>query len=162
MDRWEYLISKEYLLRHHIAEYFLSDVSFIIDVGAYKRTIGGAYPYNVIPIDPLKTMVDSYHGTVSAWVNEHGDLLDDNFGVMALGLEIEGEKDEWDSFFKIVEESKITIIEHSIEHQPSVDQFELIMKNTKKTLVASIDMKFCHVDTPGFIPHSTRRLVVLQ
>ena len=39
MDRWEYLISKEYMIRHHICEYYLSDVDTVIDVGAYKKIL---------------------------------------------------------------------------------------------------------------------------
>lgn len=162
MDRWEYLVTKEYLLRHHIAEYFLSDVDFTIDVGAYKRTLYGAYPYNVIAIDPLKTMVDSYHGTVAEWFTEYSDILNDNYGVMALGLEIEGEEKEWNAFISLIEGSRIAILEHSIEHEPSIAQFNQIMSTTKKELITLMDIEFCNVQTSGFVPHKKRRLVVLE
>lgn len=162
MDRWEYLVSREYKIRHHIAEYYFYDVDSIIDIGAYKFTIGGAYPYNVIPIDPLKTMFDSYHGTVSQWLNEHGDILTNNFGVMALGLEIEGGEDEWNAFKTLIGDSKIAILEHSIEHAPSVWQFEEIMKTTNKKLVTVIDFEFCSVPTPGFVNHTKRKMAILE
>ena len=162
MDRWEYLISKEYRLRHHIAEYFFDGVEHIIDVGAYKFTIGGAYPYNVIPIDPLQTMFESYHGTVAQWVNEYGDLLTDNFGVMALGLEIEGGDDEWCAFETLVEKSKVAIIEHSIDHEPSVNQINKILSSTNKTVTVSIQLEFSKFETPGFPHHPKRQMFVLQ
>jgi hypothetical protein len=159
MDRWEYLVSKEYKLRHHICKYFLTDMDLTIDVGAYKYTIEDL---NIIPIDPLKSMGDSYHGTVYEWYKEYADMLNENFGVMALGLEIEGDKNEWNCFFDLIERSKIAIIEHSIEHEPSVIQFNKIINSTTKELVAIVEFEFRNVDTPGFVPHSKRKLVILE
>ena len=160
MDRWEYLISKEYKIRHHICEYYFQDVDSIIDVGAYKYSI----PWkNVIAIDPLCSIDDnSFHGTVSQWLKEPFYGMLENCGVMALGLEIEGDIDEWKSFISLIEASKIAIIEHSIEHEPSVKQFNEIMKITKKRLTSVINLEFCQVDTPCFIPHSKRKLIILE
>lgn len=163
MDRWEYLVTKEYMLRHHICEYYLDHtLDFVIDIGAYKKTIKSNDW--IIPIDPLKSIADSYHGTVAQWVGEHGDILKNhNYGVMALGLEIEGEDDsEWNSLLFLIEDSKTAIIEHSIEHEPSVYQFNTIMKTTYKRLTTLIDFEFCTVPTPGFINHTKRRLAVLE
>lgn len=164
MDRWEYLISYEYKSRHHIAEYYLNNLDFVIDVGVYKMTIGGAYPYNVIPIDPLKTMFDSYHGTVAEWLHEHGDLLQNNtnFGVLALGLEIEGGDKEFAAFKTLVDKSKILILEHSIEHEPSVNQVNEILSYTNKDIVVSMQLEFNKLETPGFPQHLKRRMIVLQ
>lgn len=163
MDRWEYLVTKEYMLRHHICEYYLDhNLDFVLDIGAYKNTIKSNDW--IIPIDPLKTIPDSYHGTVAEWVNEHGDLLkNNNYGVMALGLEIEGENEsEWNAFSQLIEGAKTAIIEHSIEHMPSVWQFDEIMATTKKKLVTLVSFEFCNVPTPGFVNHSKRRLAVLE
>jgi hypothetical protein len=162
MDRWEYLVSKEYRLRHHICEYYLDyNLNFIIDIGAYKNTLKSNDW--IIPIDPLKSIPDSYHGSVAEWVNEHNDLLkDDNYGVMALGLEIEGDENQWNSFYSLIEGSKVAIIEHSIEHEPSVKQFNLVMETTSKKLVTLMDFEFCDMQTPGFVPHKKRRLAVLE
>lgn len=161
MDRWEYLVSKEYKLRHHICEYFLDhDLNFVIDIGAYKTTISSNDW--VIPIDPLRSIPNSYHGSVAEWLSEHGDLLkDDNYGVMALGLEIEGDEKEWNAFYKIIDNSKIAIIEHSIEHHPSVYQFNKTMGLTSKKIITKIDFEFCDIHTSGFVPHKKRKLVVL-
>lgn len=163
MNRWEYLISKEYRLRHHICEYYLDyTLEFVIDIGAYKETISSNDW--VIPIDPLKTIKDSYHGTVAQWANEHGDLLiKENYGVMALGLEIEGEDHkEWEAFSRIIDGAKVAIIEHSIEHAPSVQQFNMIMQTTNKRVTTLINFDFCDIDTPGFVPHTKRQLAVLE
>lgn len=159
MDRWEYLISKEYKLRHHICEYYLNNVDAIIDIGAYKYTLPWS---NVFAIDPLASIDGSFHGTVSEWMQQPFCFSLNNCGVMALGLEITGGEEEWKAFQYLIESSKIAIIEHSVEHTPSVWQFEEIMRTTKKNLITLIDFELCHVETPGFIPHSKRRLVVLE
>lgn len=159
MDRWEYLVSKEYRLRHHICEYFLDNVDGVIDVGAYKYTL----PWdNVVAIDPLKTMEDSFHGTIREWIEQPYYFDITNCGVMALGLEIEGGEDEWNAFSNIVEYSKIAIIEHSIDHSPSVYQFNKIMLSTNKKIITTIELEFCDMQTPGFVPHKKRKLTVLE
>ena len=162
MDRWEYLVSKEYKLRHHICEYYLDHgLDFVIDIGAYKSSIQSNDW--VIPIDPLKTIPDSYHGTVKQWMNENSDLLDNKtYGVMALGLEIEGDEYEWDSFISLVEKSKVAIIEHSITHLPSVTQFNKVLENTNKRITTLIDFEFCDIQTAGFVPHAKRKLAILE
>lgn len=162
MDRWEYLVTKEYKLRHHICEYFLDHtLDFVIDVGAYKATIESNDW--VIPIDPLKSMPDSYHGTIKEWVNEHSDLLNkENYGVMALGLEIEGEESEWNSFLNLIESCKTAIIEFSKDHQPSVQQAQYILDNTSKEIMMEIDIAFPNVETVGFKPHANRKLIILK
>ena len=162
MDRWEYLVSKEYKLRHHICEYYLDHtLDFVIDIGAYKASIKSNDW--VIPIDPLKTITGSYHGTVKEWVSEHSDLLNNNnYGVMALGLEIEGDESEWNSFLTLVRGAKIVIIEHSIEHGPSILQFSEIIGTTDKKITTTMDFEFCDMQTPGFVPHTKRRLAILE
>lgn len=159
MDRWEYLVTKEYKLRHHICKYYFDNMDYIIDIGAYKHTIDGS---NVIAIDPLKSISNSYHDSVGQWLYEHGDLLTDNCGVMALGLEIEGEESEWDAFTTLIDRSRIAIIEHSVEHEPSIQQFGKIMSTTKKELITLMEFEFCSTESPGFRPHTRRRLVVLE
>ena len=159
MDRWEYLVTKEYKLRHYISKYFLDDVDAIIDVGAYKTRIDWD---NVIAIDPLMTMDDSYHGTVSQWVKEPFYFKIENCGVMALGLEIEGDENEWNTFIALMEECKTAIIEFSKDHQPSVQQAQYILDNTSKEIKMEIDIAFPEVETAGFKPHANRKLIILK
>ena len=162
MDRWEYLLTKEYRIRQHICEYFVGDLQYVLDVGVYKTTLYGAYPYGVVPIDPLKTMVDSYHGTVAEWLDEHGDLLNVDYGVIGLGLDIEGGKKEFDAFFSLRQGAKIAIIEFSKDHQPSVEQANYILEHINKPIKMEMDIKFPDVESSGFKPHANRKLIIFE
>lgn len=161
-DKWEYLITKEYKLRQHICEYFVSHLNLILDVGAYKTSLFHSGHPGIIPIDPLKTMVESYHGTVGDWVKEHGDLLYQDYAVIGLGLEIEGDEDEFYTFFNLVEGSKIAIIEFSKDHQPSVQQVSYILKHSSKSIKMEMDIQFPNVEVSGFKPHANRKLIILE
>jgi hypothetical protein len=161
MDRWEYLISKEYMIRHHICEYYFGDVDTVIDVGAYKQSLINVK--RVVQIDPLGSMPESFHGTVKEWCNKQGEFFDiSECGVMALGLEIEGDDGEWNCFSSLVEQSKVAIIEHSVTHAPSVLQFNKILDTTEKRVTTMIDFEFCDMQTEGFIPHGKRKLAILE
>lgn len=162
MEKWEYLVSQEYKLRHHICEYFLGgDLDAIIDVGAYKNTI--KTDNKLIAIDPLKSILGAFHGSVQDWFNSDvGDLKLTNCGIMAMGLEIEGGESEWACFKAMVDSAKVVIIEHSIDHEPSVLQADAILETTDKRVTVAIHFAFCDLDLPGFVPHSKRRLIVLE
>lgn len=160
MDRWEYLLTRQYKIRHYICEYYLKDVIGVIDVGAYKHTIDWD---NVIAIDPLGSMEKSYHGTVAEWVKEPYFFNIEDCGVVALGLEIEGsDESEWNAFVSLAEKCKVLILEHSIDHIPSVEQVEMIMSLVNKQLITVMHFEICDVETPGFTPHNKRRLIVLE
>jgi hypothetical protein len=162
MDRWEYLVSKEYMLRHHICEYFFGDdLDAVIDVGAYKNTI--KTHNRLIAIDPLKSIPGAFHGSVQDWFEGGvGDLKLTNCGIMAMGLEIEGGESEWACFKAMVDSARVVIIEHSIEHVMSVLQANDILESTDKKVTVTINFEFCDLDLPGFVPHTKRRLIVLE
>lgn len=161
MDRWEYLVSREYMIRHHICEYYFGDVATVIDVGAYKRSLNNVR--SIVQIDPLATMPHSFHGTVKEWCDKQNGAFDiAECGVMALGLEIEGEGGEWSCFLDLIEQSKVAIIEHSVEHKPSVVQFNSIIDTTSKRVTSVIEFEFCSIETHGFASHPKRKLAVLE
>jgi hypothetical protein len=149
------------MIRHHICEYYFGDVDTVIDVGAYKQSLINVK--RVVQIDPLGSMTESFHGTVKEWCNKQGEFFDiSECGVMALGLEIEGDDGEWNCFSSLVKQSKVAIIEHSVTHAPSVLQFNKILDTTEKRVTTMIDFEFCDMQTEGFIPHGKRKLAILE
>jgi hypothetical protein len=133
----------------------------VIDVGAYKNTI--KTHNRLIAIDPLKSITGAFHGSVQDWFEGGvGDLKLTNCGIMAMGLEIEGEEPEWACFKAMVDSARVVIIEHSVEHEPSVLQASAILESTDKKVTVAMDFEFCDLDLPGFVPHTKRRLVVLE
>lgn len=158
MDRWEYLVSKEFQLRQHICRYFFDEVDYVIDVGAYRKTFDGE---NVIAIDPLKTMENSFHCTLHEWYeNNKVDLK--NYAVVVMGLHIEGEEKEFDTLIKILNGCKIAMIEYPIDHYPSINQFEKILNLTKLNSIIKIEFLFPEVITPGFKPFLKRTMHILK
>jgi hypothetical protein len=62
----------------------------------------------------------------------------------------------------MVDSARVVIIEHSVEHEPSVLQASAILESTDKKVTVAMDFEFCDLDLPGFVPHTKRRLVVLE
>lgn len=160
MDRWEYLITKEYCLRHHIVEYFIKDYSTVIDVGTYKKTLN--FSGTLYSIDPLKSLPNTYHGTIGEWYLEYGKIIsNNNYAVVVLGLDIEGNQNELDTLITLILNSKLTVLEFASEFSNSVNQFHNIMHTAQKKIGHCIDIKFPHVDTPGFVPYNSRKIYTL-
>lgn len=160
MDRWEYLITEEYSVRHHIAEYYLRDLPFVIDIGAYKKSI--KTKGRVAIIDPLCTISKSYHGTIKAWKDANPIPDDQEFGIMFLGLEINGGMDEFYAVKDLFIRSKRAVIEYSVLHGPSCADFVNLTDLVQKEIKLDMDYKVGAVDTNGYPPHNQRRLVVFE
>ena len=157
MDRWEYLVSKEFQLRQYICEYYLDNVDYVFDIGAYRKTFNRK---GVIAIDPLKTMDDSFHGTLKEWCLQNS--IPSNFSVIVMGLHFEGDEDEIQYLIDLIKQAEVVVIEYPIEHQPSVNQFMHIVKECSLKPNTTVDLTFPEVQTPGFAPYVKRKLVVLE
>lgn len=161
MDRWEYLVTKDYLVRHHIAEYFVRDSDAVVEIGTYKRKLNINKP--LYSIDPLKTIEDSFHGTIYDWFNTNSNILENvDYAVVALGLDIEGSDLEMQSAINLIKNSKVSVIEFAINHQNSCQQFDIILENCGKKVSHKMEMRFPDVNTDGFPPFPNRNLFVLK
>jgi hypothetical protein len=157
MNRWEYLVSKEFQLRQYICEYYLDDVDYVFDIGAYKKTFSRE---GVIALDPLKTMPDSFHGTLSEWCL--GNDIPNNFAVVVMGLHIEGDDVEMQTLINLIKKANVVLIEYPINHKPSVDQFDRILEECNLKSNTIVDLTFPDPQTEGYVPYLNRRLTVLE
>lgn len=161
MNRWEYLTTKEFSIRHHIAEYFIKDCDMAIDVGSYKKTLN--FSGNLYSIDPLKTIDDSFHGTISEWYAINYNNLTNNYGVVCLGLDINGSQKEFEILYELIKKSKVTVIEFAIEYIESINQFKAIQETvSNKKISHKFDVEYPMIKTEGFKPFTKRRLIVLS
>lgn len=157
MNRWEYLVTKEFQLRQYVCEYYFDDAEYIIDVGAYRKTFNRK---NVIAIDPLETMEDSFHGSLKQWYDSNE--LPSDYVVVVMGLHIEGDDEELNTLIDLIKKSKRAIIEYPIDHQPSVDQFNFIIQQTNFKCGTVVDFSFPEMETLGFKPFLNRKLTILE
>lgn len=149
MDRWEYLITPEYSIRHRVAEYFVENFDLVIDIGTYKKQLN--INSKLHSIDPLKTLPNTFHGTVFEWFKKYNqELINTDYAVVILGCHIEGDDNEISTVIDLIYNSKISVVEFSINHYPGVDQFNTILLKSRKKIVHQIDFTFPSVGTPGF------------
>lgn len=161
MDRWEYLYTKSYSIRHHVAEYYLDDIDVVIDIGTYRKKI--KTNKKLYCIDPLKTLEDTFHGSISDWYSAHlSELHDKKIATVILGLHIEGEEKEFDCVVNLIKKSSVVVIEFSKQHTPSQHQFDTILSRTGLVVENEINFKMPVVETPGHPPFQDRTLYTLK
>lgn len=161
MDRWEYLHTKTYAVRHHVAEYYLDDVDVVVDVGTYKRKLETVATLHCV--DPLRTFPDTFHGTVSEWCAKHGGELDGKrVATVVLGLHVEGGEVEFGALVKLLKRSSVVVVEFPKQHRPSQEQFDRILVETGLVVGNEIVFKMRKVDTVGHPPFAERTLYTLS
>lgn len=161
MDRWEYLVSEPYTLRHLIASYAVRSMPYVVDIGSYK--IKPSVNGKLFCIDPLKTMVDSYHGTVKQWMDQnYYQIKDFTYGVVILGLDIEGGEEEFNAILDLIKNSSVTVLDVPIDHQPSVQQCDIILARCNKKVETEADFRYPELNLPGFPSFRNRKLYILK
>lgn len=150
VDRWEYLVTYPYTVRHSIAEYFVQGYDTVIDVGVYKHKIGGA-----VCIDPLGT-VDGFYGTASQWLSEN--TLPDKYAVVLLGCAIEGDQQEWEAVRHIVGGASLLVLEWAIDYRSPFGDPSLLMVGFNNIFHSQYVLP--DMDTPGFPVYNKRIMMV--
>jgi hypothetical protein len=150
VDRWEYLVTYPYTVRHQIAEHFVQDYDTVIDVGVYKHKIDGA-----ICIDPLGT-VDGFYGTASQWLAVN--TLPNRYAVILLGCAIEGDQQEWEAVRQIVSSSSLVVLEWATDYVSPFGDPSLLMVGFNTIFHAQYVLP--DVDTPGFPVYNKRIMIV--
>lgn len=161
MDRWEYLHTKSYSIRHHIAEYYLDDIDVVIDIGTYRKKI--KTDKKLYCIDPLKTFEDTFHGSILDWYLAHSnELYNKKIATVILGLDIEGEEKEFDCVVDLIKKSSVVVIEFSKQHTLAQRQFDTILSRTGLVVENEINFKMPVVETLGHPPFQDRTLYTLK
>lgn len=151
MNRWEYLVTPPYRVRHAIAEHFCADLPLVIDIGAYRTPL--RLPY-VISIDPLGTIDGAEHCTVGQWVAKHTTRP---AGVVLLGADLNG-PGELDAAAELVAAAKVAVIEAAVDHPLGIGQLQQL--SAGRPVVCDMTFTIAAVDADGYSPFPVRRLVV--
>jgi hypothetical protein len=160
MDRWEYLITKEYSVRHSIAEHYIDGLDEVIDIGTYKRKLN--FSGRLHSIDLLKTFDDTFHGTAAEWKNIYFNQISERFGVVILGFHIEGGSSEIQAVIDLINRAEVAVIDIPMQHQPSVEQFKLVTDQLNKKYHTSINLLLPEMDTPGFPSYNVRNIYIFK
>jgi len=153
MNRWEYLLTPAYRLRHAIAAHLVADCQTVVDVGAYRLPL----PVSQVlySIDPLATIPDAHHCTVSEFWAHHGDLA--GFGLVMLGLDMTGGASEMHALRAMMDAASVTVLEWATSYGPSAGQAAWLM--AERTLDVDMTLRLPEVCCDGYPARRERRLV---
>ena len=159
MKRWEYLLSEQYDIRKVIAWHYLKNCDVCIDIGAYGKPI--PYIKNIHSIDPLATMSDSFHGTISQWIEEFLPKLSGTIGVALLGFDIEGDG-EYEKLLSLLKISSTIVLEYAVDFGPSNQQSKDLLERIPHKVETVINLELPNVETEGFPTYSKRKIIILK
>lgn len=136
MSRWNYLSSSSFLVRQIIAAHYLKDLPIIIEIGGWKNPIRSflTHPYEqTINIDPLienreEEKIFDYQEDYRNF--EFGPYIRKSYGLVCLGFELPCSL----KLIHLCNKAEKLIIEYPSNHDPSIDQFELLRPYLKLKL----------------------------
>jgi len=155
MDRWEYLTTPVYQVRHAIAAHFVQKCAAVVDVGAYRVPLN--VPGTLYSVDPLATIDGAHHCTVSEFWRRHNDLR--GFGLVVLGLDITGDG-EIETIRAMMNAASVTVLEWSATHPLGVQQAAYLMRDREP--VVTMALRLPTVRVAGFPVQGDRRLAVIN
>jgi hypothetical protein len=155
VNRWEYLNTSPYRVRHVMAAHFMVGLSSVVEVGAFR--VPCPIP-GVVAVDPLGVTPGAFHGSVAQWVDQHDWRPE---GVVALGLDLEsGDADrEFAALAELVDGARVSVLECAVEHANGRVQMGRLVAG--REVVADIGLSLPQVDVEGFRVYGQRRMVVI-
>ena len=155
MNRWEYLVTPAYLVRHAIAAHFVKECPVVIDVGSYRVPLPVLQP--LFSIDPLATIDGAHHCSVGEFWEHHNELR--GFGLVILGLDIVG-RGEVAVLADMMDVASVTVLEWSASHRLGVQQASQLLRGREP--VATMALQLPSVSAAGYPVQHDRRLAVLN
>jgi hypothetical protein len=153
VNRWVYLNAVVYRVRHAIAAHFMTGLHQVVEVGVFREPSPIA---GVIGVDPLGVTPGAFHGSIAEWVACHDWRPE---GVVALGLDLNGEPEEMDALVDLVANARVSVLETAVKHGIGMAQLNRLAEG--RELVADIHLTLPKVDAEGFPVYGERRLVVV-
>jgi hypothetical protein len=154
VDRWEYLVTYPYTVRHRIAEFFVEPYNTVVDVGTYKIPLQVKPYQTLVSIDPLKT-VPGFHGSISEW---EASNTDSDYAVVVLGCAIEGNQQEWDALQKVVSNASLVVVEWASDYNSPFPSPSYLLHGF--TTIFHSQYVLPNIKTSGFPVYSRRIMVV--
>lgn len=159
---WDYLHTKQFLLRQKFLASFLNDSEFVLDVGCYPVTVGCYLNHDrYLAVDPLYPIENE--NIRNCRLDELKFDASTKFDLVLLGLDINIEE----TLLKYCNCANKIIVEYPTCYSPSEHKLNTILKYTKKNIEYDFVMNFSNI--PVFIDNTkswparyNRRIVVLE
>ncbi len=149
---WGYLDTEALQTRYVIAAHFVRNARNIVEIGGYRDNVitrfltGSHRSVTVYSLDAEfeSLEVESLNGAACRvrHINDYFQgypYAEAGLGVVALGLEILG---DLDPFYELLRRSQVAVIEVPVDHSPSVECLNLILRNVEVRVVCQINLDF--------------------
>jgi hypothetical protein len=149
---WGYLDTEALQTRYVIAAHFLRDVRSVVEIGGYRNNVitrfltGSHQSVTVYSLDAeFEALEQETLNEEACRVRHIKDYFqgysyaDESLGVVALGLEIFG---DLEPFYELMRRAKVAVIEIPVDHAPSVECLNLILKHVEVRVVCQINLDF--------------------
>jgi hypothetical protein len=159
---WDYLYSKQFLLRQKFIATLLSDSKFVLDIGCYPSTIGQYLNHkNYIAVDPLYPKDEE--NIRSCYLKDLKFNIPDNFDMVLLGIDFPCDE----ILLNYCKKANKIIVEYPICYNFSKENLDKIMENVDKKIIYDFNIDFSaipvNVDlTKSWPPRYIRRIVILE
>jgi hypothetical protein len=124
---WDYLTSNALSTRQIIAANLTKECDIIVEIGPDPNPIKN---YTFVPVLEVRDF--------GSW---QPPILN-NYAVIILGLCLENMEIHWLKLFKLINKSKITMLESTTDWQRSKMQLNKILSNIKRKPLWAVDMNF--------------------
>jgi hypothetical protein len=149
---WGYLDTQALQTRYVIAAHFLRSAKSIVEIGGYRDNVitrfltGSPHSVTVYSLDAEFEALELENLNGAACRVRHikdyfqgYPCADEALGVVALGLEIFG---DMDPFYELLRRAQVAVIEVPVDHAPSVECLNSILKNVEVRVVCQINLDF--------------------
>jgi hypothetical protein len=159
---WDYLYSKQFILRQQFLATLLTDSQFVLDIGCYPLTIGKYLSHkNYLAVDPLYPSDEE--NIRSCCLKDLQYDISENFDMVLLGIDLPCDE----ILLNYCKKANKIIIEYPISYKPSEEKFKKILNNTNKLISYDFIMNFSGIPVKvdlnkSWPPRYVRRIVVLE
>lgn len=147
MKPWKYLEHPSFFARQATAAWFLREPLQIIELGSYKTPLlwfltDEDQINRYIGIDPLaeeenQNFIRSKFPSPEIRTNEAIP-----YGVALLGMDLDLDSSGREELYRLIDGSRVTVIEFPPAHRPSLSQFEDILAKTNKEVTYQVKFDF--------------------
>ena len=138
--RWPYLSTEDYHIRQHISEWYMRDMPTVVEIGPNGNGVKVSGHYRAID-----------------WLSEAPDDIGRPYGLVYLGVDIEGGEEEIAAFHHLVRGASVCVIEAATDYPVGSRQMREVIATSRMEVVARFEIYL-----PDHGEHSARSMVVLR
>lgn len=159
---WDYLHSKQFLLRQRFLASLLNDSEFVLDVGCYPVTVGSYLNHDrYLAVDPLYPIEND--NIRNCRLEELKFDTSRNYDLVLLGLDMPINE----TVCEYCKSAKKIVIEYATCYAPAEDEFNRILACSKKQIAYDFVMNFSNMpvivdEKKSWPARYNRRVIVLE